>query len=191
MASTPTPRRSQAQRSRDTQRKLVAAVVTCLDERGYAQTTLATVQDVAGVSRGAVLHHFPNKQQLIAGTAQVLLASALSHAQTRAFRSDNAEDLVVETWRTVVNTPEGRAFVEILGACRTDEDLRGAVQEVVTEWEPKLPSTVFHASDDAAATWGVCRAFLRGMLLELSPDPAHNERCVRLFGRLLAQTLSP
>ncbi|MEN0060703.1 MAG: TetR/AcrR family transcriptional regulator [Myxococcota bacterium] len=193
-------RRPQAERRRDTQRKLTNAVVRCLDQLGYAQTSITAVQEAAGVSRGAVLHHFPSKLELIAGTAKVLLTQALERTQdAEPWRgATSVEELVVHYWRTVVDTPAGRAYLEILGACRTDEELRAAVQEVVEEWESGLTSAALERfigrpmptkPDDVVALWGMCRSFLRGLLLDMSVDSQRSEQQVRLFARLLSTHL--
>ncbi|MEV6217467.1 helix-turn-helix domain-containing protein [Nocardia sp. NPDC051833] len=44
--------------------RLVEATVSCLVEFGYARTTTLRVQQRAGVSRGALLHHFPSKPDM-------------------------------------------------------------------------------------------------------------------------------
>lgn len=196
-----TARRPQSERRRDTRRKLTSAVVQCLDQHGYAQTSITAVQQAAEVSRGAVLHHFPSKLELIAGTTRAVLTAALERAQTSDVWSQatDVEGLVVDFWRTVVDTPAGRAFLEILGACRTDAELRQAVHEVVCEWESGLTASalerfigqpVIGDAEDVGALWGVCRAFLRGMLLEMPGDPAKAEQRVQLFGRMLNQYLA-
>lgn len=190
----------QAERRRGTQQKLTSAVVECLDRMGYAQTSITAVQEVAGLSRGALLHHFPSKRALIAGTARAVLNSALESTTTiHAEDASGLEEQLVAYWRSVVDTPAGRAFLEILTAARTDDDLRTAIQEVVSDWESGLTAATFErfvgrpvsASAEAVeALWGVSRAFLRGMLLETPKNPERAERRVRLFARMLADHLA-
>lgn len=59
-------RRTQAERSNDSRRRLIEAAITLLAERGYAGTSLAAIGETAGVSRGLVTHHFGSKDQCIA-----------------------------------------------------------------------------------------------------------------------------
>ena len=47
------------------QRRLLDATVECLVKHGYAHTTTTLVCERAGVSRGALLHHFPKKAELV------------------------------------------------------------------------------------------------------------------------------
>src|SRR6516225_783087 len=55
----------QEERSAETRRRLMDATVACLYERGYAGTTTVEIAARAGVSRGAQLHHFPTKNELV------------------------------------------------------------------------------------------------------------------------------
>jgi AcrR family transcriptional regulator len=55
----------QEERSRAMRARLLDATVELLVERGYAGTSTTLVSERAGVSRGAQLHHFPTKQDLV------------------------------------------------------------------------------------------------------------------------------
>jgi AcrR family transcriptional regulator len=69
--------RTQQQRRDETRRALLDAAVESLIEVGFARTTTLEVQRRANVSRGALLHHFPSKAEL--------LGAAISHlAEMRA-----------------------------------------------------------------------------------------------------------
>src|ERR1700757_797172 len=73
-AASPAPaRRTQAQRRDAMRRRLLAATVASLAEDGYAGSTLSSIVRRAGVSRGAQVHHYPNKQALILDAAEDLM----------------------------------------------------------------------------------------------------------------------
>jgi AcrR family transcriptional regulator len=57
--------RTQQQRREETRRALLDAAVESLIEVGFARTTTLEVQRRANVSRGALLHHFPSKAELL------------------------------------------------------------------------------------------------------------------------------
>src|SRR5215475_95934 len=57
--------RTQQQRREETRRALLDAAVQSLIEVGFARTTTLEVQRRANVSRGALLHHFPSKAELL------------------------------------------------------------------------------------------------------------------------------
>ncbi len=195
--------RKQADRVRDMQDRLIAATVICLDRYGYSGTSISAIQDAAGVSRGAILHHYPSRQELIAATAARLLDAALRPTQEgRPGRGDgakNIEELLLFYWRQVMNVPEGRAFIEILVACRTDEALESALSDLFTTWDAKVAETARHRfaaftedPDDAALLWSIARTFLRGLIIHsrFVDDPAHLENMVRRFAALISPQLS-
>src|SRR5437764_3220914 len=70
--STPKQRRTQAQRSASTRAALLDATITSLVEVGYANTTTTGIAERAGVSRGAQMHHFPTKADLVASAIEHL-----------------------------------------------------------------------------------------------------------------------
>ncbi len=58
-------RRTQEERSATTRRKLIDAVVALIVEEGFSSVTTMTVADRAGVSRGAMQHHFGTRTDLL------------------------------------------------------------------------------------------------------------------------------
>jgi AcrR family transcriptional regulator len=52
--------------------RLLEATIDCLVELGWAGTTTTVVSERAGVSRGAQLHHFPSKQELVVAAVEHL-----------------------------------------------------------------------------------------------------------------------
>ena len=57
--------------------ELLEAALRVFAARGYRRTTLDEVAAAAGVTKGAIYHYFPNKQELLLG--------AIEHYQDRAF----------------------------------------------------------------------------------------------------------
>ncbi|MCB1843556.1 MAG: TetR/AcrR family transcriptional regulator [Halioglobus sp.] len=62
----------QAQKSAMTRDKILDAAIDCFIELGYTNVTTARVAQAAGVSRGAMLHHFPSKTELIQAAVEYL-----------------------------------------------------------------------------------------------------------------------
>lgn len=96
-----------------------------------------------------------------------LLDSALAPARRRDPRP--AREQILSAWRRIVNTPEGRAFVEILIATRTDAALAARISPFLRDWDARIGaeiSRVFRTpEDDAAQVWAICRTFLRGLVI--------------------------
>src|SRR5262245_35092121 len=62
----------QAQKSAMTRDRILDAAINCFIELGYTNVTTAVVASSAGVSRGAMLHHFPSKTELIQAAVEYL-----------------------------------------------------------------------------------------------------------------------
>ena len=58
-------RRSHAERTAETQRRIKAAVVEAISELGFQRTTAAEISRRAGVSWGAAQHHFGDKNGIL------------------------------------------------------------------------------------------------------------------------------
>src|SRR5690606_15673046 len=60
----------QEERSRVMRERLLDAAVECLIECGYSGTSTTLVSERAGVSRGAQLHHFPSRADLLVAAVE-------------------------------------------------------------------------------------------------------------------------
>lgn len=192
----------QDRRSQATKARVCKAAISCLDKLGYAETTFARVQEKAGVSRGAITHHFPTKQALVAATAMELLSNALEPAEHRGKGGAPmpVHALIMAAWDTVVNSAGGRAMVEILVACRSDRDLYDLLKDHLHDWdrESRTSITRFYTGagadpEDAELLWSITRNFLRGLILheQFTGDPAYLARMVDRFARMMESQLIP
>jgi len=73
----------QAQKSAMTRDRILDAAIRCLVQLGYTNITTAKVAEYAGVSRGAMLHHFPSKTELIQAAVEYLHQKLLEDYTTR------------------------------------------------------------------------------------------------------------
>lgn len=87
-------RRTQAERSGDTRRRILDAAVKLLGERGYAGLRTAEVAAAAGVSKGAQTHHFPAKDDLVVAVVEHVFARASEQARTRARRAASPDEAI-------------------------------------------------------------------------------------------------
>src|SRR5262249_27598217 len=67
------PRRTQEERSTTTGTQPLDAALASLADLGYARTTTTEVARRAGLSRGAQLHHYPTKEELVVAALEHLL----------------------------------------------------------------------------------------------------------------------
>jgi AcrR family transcriptional regulator len=121
------PRRTQKERRATTRAALLDATIDCLVEYGYANTTTSRVVERAGVSRGAQVHHFPTKAELVAEAVGHLatlradeMQQELEHLPEGRERTLAALDLL---WK-VHTGPLFQASLELWVAARTDSELR-------------------------------------------------------------------
>ena len=74
--ATTAPRTQQARREA-TRNALLEATIQCLVQQGYAGTTTRAVAERAGVSAGALQHHFASKQELVSEAISYLSSSMI------------------------------------------------------------------------------------------------------------------
>lgn len=131
-------RRTQAERSATTREALLDAAVDCLVERGFSATTTAEVTHRAGLSLGALVHHFPTKADLLTAAVghvmqrrQAEFRKAMTDIDPGADLLDAAIDLLWEAF----NGQTFQAWVELWVAARTDPELAAAVRTLDGEFE--------------------------------------------------------
>ena len=71
----------QQRKSVQTRIAILEAAIDCLQRHGYGRTTTQLIAEMAGISRGAMLHHYATKQDLI---ASVITSSFSFEAEMRA-----------------------------------------------------------------------------------------------------------
>ena len=127
------PRRTQTERSAATREILLKATTKCLFERGYGATTTIMVAEMAGVSRGAMLHQFPSKADLMTFVVEEVYAQEVALYQTLLGHiSDPRERLVAypeAVWK-VLSRPQGVAVLEIFQGSRSDKVLAAKLAPV-------------------------------------------------------------
>ena len=131
------PRRTQQERRETTRAALLDATIDCLVEHGYADTTTTRVVERAGVSRGAQVHHFPTKADLVSEAVRRLAQRRIALIRSKIdslpapgpARLGATFDLL---WQTH-SGPLFAAALELWTAARTDPELRAAMIPVERE----------------------------------------------------------
>ncbi len=121
-------RRTQEERRSSTRAALLDATIDCLVDYGYAATTTTRVVERAGVSRGAQVHHFPTKAELVAEAVRRLADRRLSAIRDQVEAMPEGADRVDATLDLLWEMHSGPLFaaaMELWVAARTDRDLRG------------------------------------------------------------------
>lgn len=191
-------RRTQAERSEAMRERILAATLKCLANDGYAGTTVSRIIDAAGVSRGAPMHHFANKDALIAATAEMMVKRVyiqMGQAMRALSESDDRlHDILYNVWKRVFNETEYRALLELLLASQRDEKLAKTLQKVWTAGYITLGDAAEHYLEpiqketDVRQIMVLAQWLLRGMALDhhLVERPGLFDHYLRLWSNMLA-----
>jgi AcrR family transcriptional regulator len=157
-------RRSNAERSAATQARLLDATIDCLVERGWAGTSTTEVVRRAGVSRGAQVHHFPTKEDLVLAAIEHLL-DRRNHEFREAFADLPADQRSPgAAMRLLYEHCFGSTFeawLELAVAARTDAALRARFVELETRFFETSVATFQSLFSEAAADSTFARVALR------------------------------
>jgi AcrR family transcriptional regulator len=130
VTSTAPARVPQEQRTRAMRQRLLEATVELLTERGWSGTSTTLVSRRAGVSRGAQLHHFPTKNDLVLAAVEHLSevrGRELAEASTRLPSGRRRTRAVLEMLADHFTSPVFTAALELWVAARTDATLMAAL----------------------------------------------------------------
>ncbi|MFD2178980.1 TetR/AcrR family transcriptional regulator [Veronia pacifica] len=114
----------QEEKSEQTKAKLLAAAHDLLVEEGYHRTSTAAVCRRAGIARGTMLHHYPNKDALvIAAMEDNMTRQATAFMKTIRFdKGTTIKEIIYDVFDVMC----GRSFIagiEIAIASRTEPAL--------------------------------------------------------------------
>jgi AcrR family transcriptional regulator len=145
-------RRTNAERSAATRAKLIEAAIQLLHKLGYAATTTILVAKRAKVSRGAMLHHFPSKIDLVLAAAKYA-ADYQRSSHRRKLRDipagrDRFHAITEVSWETAREAP-AIALLEIMIASRSDKVLRARFAPLAAELEKSTREAVWDCARDA------------------------------------------
>lgn len=126
---------TQAERRKQTRRKLLDAATAVLIEQGATGFSTVAVAEAAGLSNGAVFNHFSTRLELLAATVEFAL-SELRGSFAAAF-SDVGSDVTVTDlldilWQCMT-LPAQTAVTGVLVQARTDHDLQQLLTPIVQD----------------------------------------------------------
>ena len=191
-----TVRGPHAERTAAMRKRLIEAAIECLGRIGYGATTLQVVIDQAGVSRGAVLHHFPTKVDLMIAVAE--FAAGKQDRQVRRLLAETKPGMerylaiTAATWDAMTRPP-AIALLEIMMGSRSDPELGERFPAVIEKLESTQREDVWREAEGVGITdresveamVHLHNAAMRGLALELmfSKDAAKAESAMALLQR--------
>ena len=159
-------RRTQAERRAAMKGKVLAATIGCLVERGYANTSTRHIARRAGVTVGAVQHHFDSKAELMAAALRELGERIADDFLARAPEGDSLQErfevLLDRLW-VVHRGPLFDAGVELSVASRTDPELRDAMDSVSRAFALRIAEGMLQMFPDLVARPGFAEAVMVGL----------------------------
>ncbi|MGJ8609719.1 MAG: TetR/AcrR family transcriptional regulator [Octadecabacter sp.] len=175
-------RRTQSQRSEETINRLVKATISLMAEVGFVNMTTTSIAKRAGVSRGAMLHHFTNKVALVIyATGKmwrgVVAASDALRAQSDPARPDPA-GFVEALWNGAMAETHVSVSVDMMLAARGDPEL----QTHLDVWAARMFDSYNAAGRHAFGTAGLPEAECDALILTIAST---------LRGQRIAQMFSP
>lgn len=167
-----------AERTAAMRKRLIEAAIGCLTKLGYGATTLQVVTDAAGASRGAILHHFPNKVDLMIAVAEYAAEKQNRHVARLLANTQPGMDrflgITMATW-DAMQQPPAIALLEIMMGSRSDPDLGARFPAVIEAleksqregvWEQAQSIGITDKTQIEAMTW-LHNAAMRGLAMEL------------------------
>lgn len=194
--------RREQERSRVTRQRLMEATVECLVEYGWSGTTTTVVAERAGVSRGAQLHHYPTRAELVVAAVQhvgrarfeelVAAADALPLGPRRT-------ETVLTMIAGLYTGPLFKAALELWVAARTDPQLHAVAAPLEGEIGRETHRVAVRLLNVDESRPGAREAvqatldFLRGLGLAdvLSDDRRRRTRLIGQWAAMLDATLAP
>lgn len=185
-----------------TRQRILRAAVESLQALGYAATTTLEVQRRAGVSRGALLHHFPTRPQLVAAAiAELVRMNGAASQESLAEASTDLDpiDRARRALRSIVSRPAFGIEMELWMAARSDAELRShlrkAERAAMKDWQEGLdemfgPDLVAHPAYPAVIA--VTTPLMRGLAVtqSLTTSTTALERSLDAWAAFARQALN-
>lgn len=187
-------RRTQAERSAGTREALLAAAIEALHEHGYAATSTMLVAEIAGVSRGAMLHQFRTKADLMTFVVEAVFEEEIGrYAEGLGHIADPSKRLLAypEIAWEILSRPSGVAVLEIMQGSRSDPQLCEQLAPVQARIEEKAIEFIhLSAPGDVRGAMALMRLVvwaIRGLSIAqvLAPAPGGIRDSVKLLKRLM------
>ncbi|MFN3312626.1 MAG: TetR/AcrR family transcriptional regulator [Hyphomonas sp.] len=193
-------RTSHAERTANMRKRLIDAAIECLNEVGLGMTTLQRITDRAKVSRGAFVHHFPTRVDLLIAVAEHAAVAQNTHVRRRLAHLQPGmqifEAITMATWEAIVQ-PTAIALLEIMIGARSDTELARRFRPLIDRLEADQREAVWEQAqlagiqdrDTILTMVHLHMAAMRGLALELmySEDKSAADASMQLLQRYKAR----
>jgi AcrR family transcriptional regulator len=150
-----------------------------LATQGYARTTTQLIAQTANISRGAMMHHYATKQDLIDSVIDYTFFKRMEVFGNEIKRLSDRERVEEQAgielfWQTLL-TREYQAYLELSVAARTDAELRAIFEPKARRFDAlwrqqtvKLFPEWADKQDKLLIAIDFCQAAMEGLLMNRS-----------------------
>lgn len=179
-------RRTQQERTAATTRLLLDATVKCIKLKGYSSTSISQIIKEAGVSRGALLHHYPSKLELVASAINDFYCKLGLEVDELIQKIGTDKDSLKQRLDVVreIYSKNTSARIEFMVAARTDPELAKAIKKQQDKEQPYFFPQLSGLAD-AYSISELISAFLLGNSLMAAWDTDNKERAYDIFVEML------
>jgi AcrR family transcriptional regulator len=117
-------------KSQRTRNRILDCAMRLFAEIGYGEATNARIAEEAGLTRGAMLYHFPTREALVEAAADYISAARtrlLSRAAENAPPGVDLAEHAIDAYWALLNEPPFLAFSELEAVARTDASVRARI----------------------------------------------------------------
>ncbi len=195
------PAGRQQEKSAAMRLRICKAAAKRLAASGYHGTSIKQVVDGAGVSLGALQHHFPSKYDLVEATAEYLLGRSIKWFQrikTELEKDPGAfGEVMRRSWADQFTTPDYGALLEILVAARSDAALRKRIAPKLEDWRNAIElelrdllTPIAKNTDELNAILTIGRCMMTGLLVHdgLLGDEQHMRNVIDAWVGLVTRS---
>lgn len=176
-------RRTHAERSAATRQHLIATAIDVIQHRSLEEMSIHALAKSAGMTSGAVQHHFESKAVLMMNVLSELIESTVRSGELWPSAAlparERAAKFVQAVWRLVYAQPRFIVAWNIYLGCRNQPEVLGHIAELRQSVQARMHEGFFSAFPELAAEadrdglLGLVLSSLRGLgLLQLfAPAP--------------------
>jgi AcrR family transcriptional regulator len=125
-------------KSRRTRARILDEAVKVIASSGYAAATNAAVAEAAGITRGAMLYHFPTREDLLEGVIgflQLERAELFRRAAEDLPPGADVTEHAIDGYWDLLRHPAFTAFMELETAARTDSVVAALIAPARAEFD--------------------------------------------------------
>ncbi|CAH1651799.1 TetR family transcriptional regulator [Hyphomicrobiales bacterium] len=186
-------RRTQQERSADTSERLLNATIDLLHDRGLYRMSTSEIAEGAGLSRGALTHHFSSKEEIIVEAVGYMLRKVTSGLHEMAegirFSGSSTDEIVEYLWR-IMNDRLFYVTMEYLPEARHNPEFREKIVPVVKEFHEALNAVWAELAaqagvgvDQVLVLMNATMCMFRGMIAQttVKDDPAYFQELLQFW----------